>query len=192
VIEAPLGAVLCDVLPLSYGALDAYQGALLGGYGGTWASMSALRTVHLDEHSVRQQGLSLGAGVVLLLPRTVCPLMESARVVRYMERQGAGQCGPCVHGLAGLVEAVETLALRPHLLHGWTQPLLELCKHIDGRGACRHPDGVTRFVRSVLSVFDDEATAHLRHGPCGRVGAPTVLPFPAGFEARRRLVVRAG
>jgi hypothetical protein len=31
---------------------------------------------------------------------------------------------------------------------------------IDGRGACRHPDGVVRMVRSALSVFADDIESH--------------------------------
>jgi NADH:ubiquinone oxidoreductase subunit F (NADH-binding) len=180
VIEAPLGIPFRDVLDLtdSAGARAHYQGALLGGYGGSWITMPTLFDLPLTEQAARKAGSTLGAGVVALLPRGVCPLVETARVVRYMEEQGAGQCGPCVHGLAGLADMTQALAYKPAGVRGGVRSVLDLCDLVDGRGACRHPDGVARFVRSALTVFADEVTAHLRGGPCTLVNAPGVLPCP--------------
>lgn len=178
VVEAPLGLPLRDVLGLSPGAESEYRGALLGGYGGGWVSMPTLLDMDLTEASARKRNATLGAGVVVLLPRSVCPLVEVARVVRYMERQQAGQCGPCVHGLAALDEALRSLALHPKSLRGRLEPILELCALVEGRGGCRHPDGVARFVRTACSVFSDEVATHLRHGPCRLTDSVPVLPVP--------------
>lgn len=178
VVEAPLGAAFRDLLTLTPQDADRYWGALLGGYGGGWVSIPDLLDCRLSEESARQLHSSLGAGVVVLLPRTHCPLAESARVVRYMQRQGAGQCGPCIHGLADLAAHLEGLAFNPASFRRHVPPILELCNLIDGRGACRHPDGVTRFVRSALVVFRDEVEKHLRHGPCAAIKAPALLPCP--------------
>jgi NADH:ubiquinone oxidoreductase subunit F (NADH-binding) len=112
-----------------------------------------------------------------------------ADVVRYMEGQGAGQCGPCVHGLADLADAMERLAYG-----GASGPrverLLEICGLVEGRGACRHPDGVARFVRTGLHVFSDEVASHQRRGSCAKSHAARVLPV-ANATARRRLVAKA-
>jgi len=151
---------------------------LLGGYRGGWLSASTLLGLHLDERQVRQVGASLGNGVVALLPATACPLAEVARVVRYMAGQGDGQCGPCRHGLASLVEEVEHCAFGPASYHRGVRPMLELCDLIDGRGACQHPDGIARFVRSACGVFGHEIAAHQERGPCSRAAGPTHLPIP--------------
>jgi uncharacterized protein YhfF len=37
---------------------------------------------------------------------------------------------------------------------------------IDGRGACRHPDGVVRMVRSALSVFANDIERHANGEVC--------------------------
>ena len=107
-----------------------------------------------------------------------------ADVVRYMEGQGAGQCGPCVHGLAELAETMDRLAYGgrggPHL-----DRILEICTLVEGRGACRHPDGVARFVRTGLGVFADEVASHQRRGPCPQTRAARVLPV-AGRTASEK------
>jgi hypothetical protein len=48
---------------------------------------------------------------------------------------------------------------------------------MEGRGACKHPDGVTRFVSSGLRVYSDEIVRHRRHGPCPE-GRTRILPTP--------------
>jgi NADH:ubiquinone oxidoreductase subunit F (NADH-binding) len=101
-----------------------------------------------------------------------------ARVVRYMEGQGAGQCGPCVHGLSALADKVEALAYRPNVLRGRLDPVIELCSLVEGRGACRHPDGVARVVTSGCKVFGDHIGVHLRHGACSQAQAPPAFPVP--------------
>jgi CheY-like chemotaxis protein len=37
---------------------------------------------------------------------------------------------------------------------------------VEGRGACRHPDGVIRFVRTALSVFAEDFNQHAAGHPC--------------------------
>ena len=178
VIEAPLGVSFSDLLQLTSADSDMFWGALLGGYGGGWVSMPDLLASSVTEEAARGMHSSLGAGVVALLPRSVCPLAETARVVRYMQQQGAGQCGPCINGLADLATHVEALAYDSSALRGQLQPILELCNLVDGRGACRHPDGVTRFVRSALTVFRHHTEQHLRGAPCREVRGPALLPCP--------------
>ena len=42
---------------------------------------------------------------------------------------------------------------------------------VAGRGACSHPDGMTRFVLSALDVFTEDLAAHVFHSSCGRPSA---------------------
>jgi NADH:ubiquinone oxidoreductase subunit F (NADH-binding) len=179
VVEAPLGLPFRDLLHLATEDIHRYWGALLGGYGGGWVPSSVLLEGSLSEDWARPQSTSLGAGVVALLPRSCCPLAESARVVRYMEQQGAGQCGPCRYGLADLAGHLELLAFRPDSFRGRFPPILELCNLIDGRGACRHPDGVTRFVRTAIAVFQEDVDRHFRRGLCDAVNRAAYLPCPS-------------
>ncbi|HXZ62041.1 MAG TPA: NADH-ubiquinone oxidoreductase-F iron-sulfur binding region domain-containing protein, partial [Acidimicrobiales bacterium] len=200
IVEAVLGSSLRQSAWISDDDMATTQGVLLGGYGGGWVSPRDFGELPVSEKAARRLGATLGAGVVALLPRDVCPLAEMAHVIRYMEGQGAGQCGPCVYGLADLAAAMEVLAWGRG--HGSAHParILEVCDLVEGRGACRHPDGVARFARSGLAVFAEELAAHVQHGPCARVGAPRVLPGPGRAHppagagrgtTSRRLVSRA-
>jgi NADH:ubiquinone oxidoreductase subunit F (NADH-binding) len=189
IIEAVLGSSLQTAAGLRSHDVARSLGVLLGGYGGGWVTPATFSELPVSETAARRAGATLGAGVVALLPPDVCPLAEMADVVRYMEGQGAGQCGPCVHGLAELADGTERLAYG-----GPNGPraerLLEICQLVEGRGACRHPDGVARFVRTGLQAFSDEVLSHQRRGCCPRTHAARVLPV-ADRTARRRLVSRA-
>jgi NADH-ubiquinone oxidoreductase-F iron-sulfur binding region len=44
---------------------------------------------------------------------------------------------------------------------------------VEGRGACHHPDGTVRFLRSTLRVF----AAEIRHHQQGRCTAASDRPF---------------
>ena len=50
---------------------------------------------------------------------------------------------------------------------------------VPGRGACRHPDGAVRFVRSALETFAADVAMHRAGRPCDGVTAAPFLPIPA-------------
>jgi len=105
-------------------------------------------------------------------------------VARYMAGESAGQCGPCVFGLPAVADDLDRLA------EGVSDPdgrrRLEMrVASVDGRGACRHPDGVARMVRSALSVFAADAAAHEAGRPCAFRSEPSVLRLPTASTLRR-------
>jgi NADH:ubiquinone oxidoreductase subunit F (NADH-binding) len=118
----------------------------------------------------------VGAGVLAALPAGRCGLAETARVVRYLALESAGQCGPCFNGLPRMASALAFLALvdGPRSaradLERWTGL-------VEGRGACHHPDGTARLVRSALRVFAAEAGRHCQ-GQCTGTEARPFLPLP--------------
>jgi NADH:ubiquinone oxidoreductase subunit F (NADH-binding) len=171
VYEVPFGCRIQDLVDRGGGATEAIGAFLIGGYFGTWLP-ATLSETRLLEEDLRPHGASLGAWAVVALPATACGVTESARVGRWLARESAGQCGPCVHGLAAAASAFERLARGDaselRRLHRWIEQIL-------GRGACRHPDGASRFLASALEVFRDEVELH-RSGRCSGLRASTVLP----------------
>ena len=119
----------------------------------------------------------MGAGMVIALPDSSCALAETARVVRYLADETAGQCGPCMFGLPALADAVTDLAYAGGRGRAIDQ-ITSLVSVIEGRGACRHPDGVTQLVRSALWAFEADARWHDHRGPCAGVRRAPLLPVP--------------
>ena len=194
IVEVPLGSTLGHTLGIGPDRAAGFQAVLLGGYGGGWMPTATALSMPFTEESARSHGTSIGAGVVVLLPTGVCPIVESARVVRYMEGEGAGQCGPCVNGLDLLATSFEHLAYRPRSLHGGVATFPTLCGLVEGRGACRHPDGVARFVRTAARRLRRPRRAPPPPGPVPdrpRRSCPCRPPAlsVAMSEARYRLVV---
>jgi len=104
--------------------------------------------------------------------------METAAVVRYLALESAGQCGPCLNGLPRIAAAFTELATgRPRRQ---TQADLERWAGlVTGRGACHHPDGTARLVRSALITFAAEVSRH-NQGRCSGTSKKQFLPIPHG------------
>jgi NADH:ubiquinone oxidoreductase subunit F (NADH-binding) len=149
---------------------------LIGGYHGTWITASQARQLTLDNSSMARAQARVGTGIVITLPPDRCGLVETARVVRYLALESAGQCGPCLNALpriaAALAEIAGGRARRRTLedVERWSGLMT-------GRGACHHPDGTARFVRSALGTFAAEVDRHKR-GRCSATSASPFLPVP--------------
>jgi NADH:ubiquinone oxidoreductase subunit F (NADH-binding) len=174
VYEAEIGRPVAEVLELACGPAAPLGGLLIGGYFGTWADPAATGPLPFSAAGLSAVGASPGAGLVAALPADACGLVETARVARYLADESAGQCGPCVFGLGSIAGALEELAAgrsyQADRLRRWLG-------QVDGRGACHHPDGAVRMIRSALRIFGPEIDRHARGWCCGR-RPPGVLPVP--------------
>ena len=54
-----------------------------------------------------------------------------------------------------------------------------LIRLVEGRGACKLPDGATQLVRSALETFADDAAWHEQRGPCYGIQRAPILDVPA-------------
>ena len=172
--EIAIGVPVGEVLRLAGGPSAPLQALLLGGYFGSWADAAAAEPLPFSAAGLAPLGAGIGAGLIAALPGDTCGLAETARVVRYLADESAGQCGPCLFGLDAVAGEVQRLA------EGRTSSQATLQRwlgQVDGRGACHHPDGAVRMIRSALSVFTPELEQHARGWCCAtRPGA--VLPVP--------------
>jgi len=176
VYEVEPGTLVRDVLGLAGGTGQPLGALLIGGYFGTWAAAEAALPLPFSAAGLVAVGASPGAGVLAALPATACGLAEAARVTRYLAGSSAGQCGPCVFGLNAIAGALDRAAA------GGGCDLVAVrrwLRDVNGRGACRHPDGTAHMVASALRVFRAEIDLHGR-GWCRATETAWVLPAGQG------------
>lgn len=181
VYEVELGTPIGDVLMLAGGPVERPQAILTGGYFGTWLPPQVAWPTPLSHQGLRAAGGAMGAGVLVVLGDSSCGLAETARVVRYLADETAGQCGPCMFGLPALADAIAELSYHGGR-GGSADRIASLIPLIEGRGACRHPDGATKLAASALTALGHDVHRHDRQGPCYGVGRPPILPIPGEGE----------
>jgi NADH:ubiquinone oxidoreductase subunit F (NADH-binding) len=152
------------------------RAVLLGGYYGRWAGVAETSRLRLDSVSLGHAGYSLGCGVIAVVDDSTCAVAETARVAAWFAANSAGQCGACTWGLADLALTTSNLTSPRPEPAGLTQ-LVRWSAMIEGRGACKLPDGAVAFLRSALDVFAGEIHEHLV-GACCRPKV-NLLPTPA-------------
>jgi NADH:ubiquinone oxidoreductase subunit F (NADH-binding) len=178
VVETEIGAPLRTLLSSG----PETRAWLVGGYHGTWLPVPQAAALTLENGTLKKYGAAAGAGVLAALPSDRCGLTEVARVVGYLAAESAGQCGPCLNGLPRIAAGLAELAGPGHRRQ--TRADVERWAGlVEGRGACNHPDGTVRFVRSALLVFAPEISLHAR-GQCSATNRRPFLPLPDGFPTR--------
>jgi NADH:ubiquinone oxidoreductase subunit F (NADH-binding) len=178
VYEVEYGASLTSLVQAAGGTTARVRAALFGGYAGAWVDGRALSGLALSNEHLAPHGATLGAGVVLLLSEAACPVAETARVTRWLARQSARQCGPCIHGLDALASTLEQVTAGAADAR-FASRVEQLARLVARRGACSHPDGTVRFVMSAMDVFAEELADHAHHGRCDACLRPGELPLPA-------------
>jgi NADH:ubiquinone oxidoreductase subunit F (NADH-binding) len=202
--EVAIGTPVADLLRLDQ---QPAQAVLVGGYHGAWLPGEQARALRLLNGDLRPLGAAIGAGVLAALPPDRCGLVESARVVRYLALESAGQCGPCLNGLPRIAAAFTRLAglasvhsgsvhsgsvhsgsvhsgsVHSRSVHSGSVPadwddVQRWSRLVERRGACHHPDGTVRFLRSALTVFANEVALHEARR-CSAASTVPFLPIPA-------------
>jgi NADH:ubiquinone oxidoreductase subunit F (NADH-binding) len=184
VYEIEHGSHLSGLVRAAGGATEPLRAFLFGGYAGSWVPASAAGKLRLSAASLRPANASLGAGIIVALPQSACPVAEVTRVGAWMANEGARQCGPCINGLGSIADALADVcqgtAGRDAFgdIRRWSELVI-------ARGACAHPDGAARFVTSALRVFSTEFDDHALNGICDACDRRPVLFVPGQRSAVR-------
>jgi NADH:ubiquinone oxidoreductase subunit F (NADH-binding) len=174
VFEIDTGTSVGEVLAMAGGPAEPLRAVQVGGLGGRW----------LPFPQAVDRPVTVGTGVPALvaLPDRVCGVAETARVVRYLADESAGQCGPCLFGLPAVADDLEILADGADRSGAVLRRLRGRLGVIPGRGACAHPDGAVRLAVSALEVFAADVARHARGLTCVGVGASPCVPLPAVYR----------
>jgi NADH:ubiquinone oxidoreductase subunit F (NADH-binding) len=177
VYEIEYGSRLDALVRAAGGVSEPVRAFLVGGYAGTWIDAAGAAPVRLSRGGLRSLGASLGAGIIVALPRSACPVAEVTRVAGWMADESASQCGPCVNGLASIADALAEVCEGRAGRDAFSD-IMRWSELVIGRGACAHPDGTAAFVTSALRVFTAEFDDHARQGPCDACAGRPVLITP--------------
>ena len=163
--EIELGTQVGELAQMSGLRPEQADAVLLGGYFGRWASRQDAWSLPLDPATLRNAGSTFGAGVVSFLASDQCGVAATASVLEYMAAQSAAQCGPCVFGLRSIADTTRALAMG-RASSSDVGRLERWASQINGRGACRHPDGAVGLLLSAMTTFSADFLAHARRGSC--------------------------
>jgi len=110
VYEVELGITLRELIELAGGmwAGSDLRAVLLGGAAGGFAGPDDL-DMRLTTESVRERGLTLGSGVVMVHDQHVDLVDQLRRIAAFFRDESCGQCVPCRVGTIRQEEAVERL-----------------------------------------------------------------------------------
>lgn len=111
VYEVEMGLTLGDLIDLAGGVREGstVRAVLLGGAAGRFVAPDRLDLV-LDHDSVRDAGLTLGSGVVMLLDESVPIVDHLQRIAAFFRDESCGQCVPCRIGTVRQQEVLVRLA----------------------------------------------------------------------------------
>lgn len=169
VYEIPGGMPLRDIMDCAGGFAEPVQALLVGGYHGGWVPWNE-RSAQLPYTgtALSRYDAAPGAGVLIALPARHCGVRAGADLTAYLAGQSAAQCGPCRNGLPTLADQLNQLA-RGAGTRATVDEISRVVGLVDGRGACQHPGGTARLVRSTLRTFATEVRHHLA-GHCTSTG----------------------
>ncbi len=175
VLEVVAGTEFAEIFQAMGISREQVSCGLLGGYFGQLIDSDKLWTLRASQSFLKSAGFSFGAGVVALAEG--CPISETARIINYLAKESAGQCGPCYLGLPELAKTWKSLA-SDNVTAASISRVDELCDELAGRGGCAMPDGAVLLARTSLRRFRSELLEH-QGGRCsygqgsGRLVPPT-------------------
>lgn len=111
VIEAPIGITLRELIERAGGLREGSElrAVMLGGAAGGFAGPDDL-DIALDDAQLREIGLTLGSGVVMVHDQHVDFLDQLRRIAAFFRDESCGQCVPCRVGTIRQEEAIERLS----------------------------------------------------------------------------------
>ena len=154
--EAPFGVTLRQIIDQFGGGMrpgSRFKMALTGGAAGTIVDAS-LFDVPLDYASSRQ-GISLGAGVMLVLDESVSAVELLRSILHFFEAESCGKCTPCREGTREARIVVDHVARRQGRA-GDVDELKRLARMMNVASFCGLGQSAAWPIESALKHFGNE------------------------------------
>ncbi|WP_063064178.1 NADH-ubiquinone oxidoreductase-F iron-sulfur binding region domain-containing protein [Nocardia violaceofusca] len=148
---AEAGLPVSEILDRAGGLTASPQALWVNGLSGGFLPAEARHTLW-SRSTLAPFGLGPGVGTFRVLAAGSDPWQVVLSALTYAAGESAGQCGPCMFGLPALRDDLSDL-LERRASAATAERLLRRLTRVPGRGACRFPDGVARFLASALDVF---------------------------------------
>lgn len=164
VLELPTSATVIDAITAA-GPTESLAGVVSGGWHGRWLEWTdRVARAPLSREGLGAVGGRWGAGVLVALPSSTCPLTLVAAAARTLADSTAGQCGPCRAGLPFAADELAQASVLPH-----PGPALvaasDALDAVRGRGLCAHPTASAEALDSALAWARRDIEMH-RRGQC--------------------------
>lgn len=161
--EVPLGTPISDVLQTWGGGVNGAPHAFLAGGPSGSILPTALADTPLDVRPLQEVGGVLGAGGLVALNDSRCPVDMVRAFVAYNSRESCGKCTPCREGTVRVLHLFDRLAAGEATADDLVT--LDYLNDILAFGSlCGLGQMAPNPVRALLRHFPDEVQDHLKGG----------------------------
>lgn len=175
-IEVEFGALLREII-FDYGGgikdNKTFKAVQIGGPTGGFLP-SSLLDIPIDYETLKELGISLGSGSIVVLDNESCIVDITRFNLEYMSKESCGRCIPCREGIYRLLELMETIIMRENQndedlslkRYQVLSQLEKLAKVISDTSTCGLGENVANPVLSSLRYFKEEYEAHTFRKQC--------------------------
>jgi len=170
IVEAPMGTTVRDLI-YKYGGGIANGKSLkmvqTGGTAGTFIGPDKL-DVPLDFDSMKNYGVSLGSGVILVIDEDSCAVDVLKNAMEFFEHESCGKCTPCREGTKMAVYMLNEIS-KGRGKKEYLSALRNIARTMLDSAFCGLGQSVPVPLNSMLDNFEEEFLAHINseESPCG-------------------------
>lgn len=168
VYELPLGITAREVIEEVCGGMlgDIPLKAFYVGGSSTGLLPADKVDVVLDHDSVREHGVMLGTGGIVVMNESTCIVRATQVLARFYDHETCGQCSQCRIGTEWTHQILKRIERGEGKLDD-LDTYADLLENMSGmKTVCAFADGCVMPLRTALTDFRDEFEAHIEQGCC--------------------------
>lgn len=170
IVEAPMGTTVRDLIYKFGGGIangKALKMVQTGGTAGTFIGPDKL-DVPLDFDSMKNYGVSLGSGVILVIDEDNCAVDVLKNAMEFFEHESCGKCTPCREGTKMLVHMLNDIS-KGKGKREYLDAMKNIASTMLDSAFCGLGQSVPVPLNSMLNNFEAEFLKHIesKESPCG-------------------------